>query len=1136
MSDKLPIDPPLPSPSLARRSCGHAEVQRRQEIYQVLFNAVNDAIVLVDPHTGAFVTVNDTFCEMTGFSRQEAKNLTIEAIFTGASPYTAAEAREYIRKTLAEGPQLFEWQAQDRFGRRHWVELNLKALPVGRKTYVIGTVRDIQARKELGQRVRQTEDAMMVLLNALQDIALLLDPQGVILAANEAARRRLRPTVGECVGRNVFELMPPDVAKVRQAHADEVFRTGKVHYFEDKNAGRYFFNLLYPIFDSEGRVIQVGVYAMDVTEARKTQRELARTQGRLQRLLDHVSVALYGCEPHDCGRLTYLSKSIVRLTGYTVNEILTDPFFWAQQIHPDDRHLIYQRQNDPKTGEQQSLEYRFRHKNGTYRWLHDEFTLVRTPQGDPLEYIGSFLDITATKEAQEALARSEARYRAIIECQNDLICRFTPTTILLYVNEASCRFLGKSREELLGESFVSLLTPSDREEIISWLATFTPDRPVSDRELQVILPDGSQRWLAWMIYAFFDDREQVQEFQAVGRDITARVQAAEALRQSEQRFRTYTENSLVGVLVLQDNRLRYANPALARMFGFEPAELIDTVDVLELVHPDFQDLIRQKITARLAGTPPKQYTIQGVRRDGQVIYCEISGSRISYQGRPALLATVIDITQRFMAEAALRASEEKFRHLVEKMNDGLGICDAQGHIVYVNPRFCELIGYTEAELLGRPLCDLLDAENQRILTEQLQRRRAGDETTYQVVWTRKDGSQLPTQVSPRPLFDQHGQFQGSFAILTDITVYRQAEAALQRREQYFRQLTDNVSDVIGLLTADGLINYLNPTVTRLLGFQPRDLLGTSVFELVHPHDVASLKLRFQRLLKQQKENFSVVVQVRHQAGTWHIWQIKGKNLLHDPIVAGIVINAQDITEQKKLEEALKQSARKLRALTAQIFTAQETERRRLSLELHDELGQSLTALKLQLRSISNKLRKDQPRLKEECNQMLAYINSVVENVRRLSHDLCPSLLENVGLGAALRHLLENYRQFYHITDNLQELDEIEAVLPAAAKIHLYRIFQELFTNIDKHAQASAINVAVQRAKNTLTVTIADNGSGFAAEGNDPRRTSPGLGLPAVSERILMLGGTLTINAQKQAGTKIQFSVPLHKKSLLKRKG
>ena len=157
-------------------------------------------------------------------------------------------------------------------------------------------------------------------------------------------------------------------------------------------------------------------------------------------------------------------------------------------------------------------------------------------------------------------------------------------------------------------------------------------------------------------------------------------------------------------------------------------------------------------------------------------------------------------------------------------------------------------------------------------------------------------------------------------------------------------------------------------------------------------------------------------------------------------------------------------------------------------------------------------------------------------MRRLSHDLCPSLLENVGLGAALRHLLENYRQFYHITDNLQELDEIEAVLPAAAKIHLYRIFQELFTNIDKHAQASAINVAVQRAKNTLTVTIADNGSGFAAEGNDPRRTSPGLGLPAVSERILMLGGTLTINAQKQAGTKIQFSVPLHKKSLLKRKG
>ena len=158
------------------------------------------------------------------------------------------------------------------------------------------------------------------------------------------------------------------------------------------------------------------------------------------------------------------------------------------------------------------------------------------------------------------------------------------------------------------------------------------------------------------------------------------------------------------------------------------------------------------------------------------------------------------------------------------------------------------------------------------------------------------------------------------------------------------------------------------------------------------------------------EIYSAKLRMRHRNNSWQIWQVKGKNLLDDPVVNGIVINAQDITEQKNLEAALQRSAKKLRSLTAQIFTTQETERRRLSLELHDELGQSLTALKLQLRAIANSLRKDQKRLKQDCMQMLTYINEVVENVRRLSHDLSPSLLENVGLQAALHHLLEKLQK------------------------------------------------------------------------------------------------------------------------------
>lgn len=1107
-----------------------------KELYELLFQALNDAIILLEAATGTVVAVNETFCQLTGLTRIEAVGSPLAVFLGGEPPFTAAALEAYIREAVAGGPQLFEWQFSDRRGRRLWLEFSLQAFTHGAQTYVVAAARSIQERQARAQQIQEKAGAMMALVDALQDVALLLDRDGTILAANAAARARLQMVTADCLGRNIFDLLPPAVAKYRKARFEEAVETGKILHLEDANWGRHILSIVYPLKDAQGEVRHVGIYAMDVTELRKTERELAKTKTRLQCLLDHVPVALYGCDPTDCGRLTYLSKSIERLTGFTVEEILGDPFFWCQHIHPEDRRRYQAREEYLEHGHPTSLEYRFLCKDGRYCWLHDEFIVVSDAQGKPTEFIGSLLDITATREAREALIRSEARYRVIVECQNDLIYRFDPQTTLLFVNDAVCRFLGKSYEELVGTSFLTQFVESDQQALRAWLTDFNPDHPVASRECQVLLPEGQRRWLALMVYAFFDEREQVQEFQAVGRDITERVKVEEALRQSEHRFRTITESSLVGIFVLQDGVLRYVNPAMARMFGYEPEEMLNGLNVLELVHPDHRDFIQQKIAERLAGVPSERYTVLARRRDGQVLYCELTGNLIMYEGRPAILVIVVDVTQRWQAEAALRASEEKFRLLVERMNDGLGIADAHLNIVYVNPRFCDMLGYAAEELLGRPVTTLVDDDNRRILLEQFEQRQRGVETPYQLVWTRKDGSKVPTLVSPRPIFDEQGRFQGSFAIMTDTSIYHMAEAALQRREQYFRQLTENVSDVIGLLDAAGKFTYLNPTVERLLGFTPAELQGRAIFSLVHPHDQAVLRARFQQLLQEAAEDFTAVVQIRHKQGTWHIWQLKGRNLSHDPVVAGIVINAQDITEQKKLEEALQQSAKKLRALTAQIFAAQETERRRLSLELHDELGQSLTALKLQLRSISNKLRKDQTRLREECSQMLDYINEVIENVRRLSHDLCPSLLDNVGLGAALRHLLENYRMFYKVSDNLNDLDDIDKYLSGSTKIHLYRIFQEILTNIEKHAKATAINIAVHRENSRLAITVTDNGCGFPVENLEQKASQTGLGLSAINERIHMLGGSLKITTKEKAGTSIHFSVPLQKKGISKKRG
>ncbi len=419
-----------------------SENNLNKALYQILFNAVNDAIVLIDIHTGSFVEVNDKFCEMTGFSRAEAKGMPITALFDGEFPFTSDRAQEYIQKALTEGPQLFEWLALDRHGRRHWVELNLTAAPIGRKRYLIAAIRDIQARKEAEQKAHQSEATIMVLLNALQETALLLDPKGVIVAANEMAAKRLNRTIHELIGLNIYDLLPPEVAQYRKAMGDEVVMTGTVRRFSDYRDGIYFYSTMYPIFDHAGRVSQVGVYGMDVTEEKKTQAELEKVKARLECLLDHSPAALYSRLYTDGCELIYFSKNIFNLTGFSREEILADPFFYAQHIHPEDRHLFAETHRAGVMTEHQSREYRFLHRDGTYRWLHDEFNLVQDKQGGPLEYVGSLIDVTAAREAQEKLALSERRYRAIVECQTDLIDRFLPDGTLIYVNNADCRLFG----------------------------------------------------------------------------------------------------------------------------------------------------------------------------------------------------------------------------------------------------------------------------------------------------------------------------------------------------------------------------------------------------------------------------------------------------------------------------------------------------------------------------------------------------------------------------------------------------------------------------------------------------------------------------------------------------------------------
>ncbi len=240
-------------------------------------------------------------------------------------------------------------------------------------------------------------------------------------------------------------------------------------------------------------------------------------------------------------------------------------------------------------------------------------------------------------------------------------------------------------------------------------------------------------------------------------------------------------------------------------------------------------------------------------------------------------------------------------------------------------------------------------------------------------------------------------------------------------------------------------------------------------------------------------------------------------------------NAQllmEIDERKKIEKALRDSRNELRILSSHILTAQEKERRKLSYELHDDLGQSLSLLKMQISSIKRKLNGDQPKLIAECDEMLDYIHFVIENVRKLSRDLSPSILEDIGLSAAIQRLIDDFRKYCDIDADI-DIEEIDDFFSSEQQIFIYRIFQELLTNIEKHAEASHVSVSIKNVGGSICFTVQDNGKGFTVERNfDKYSLKTGIGLAAMQERARMLGASFTIRSGESMGTAITFSVPI----------
>ena len=234
----------------------------------------------------------------------------------------------------------------------------------------------------------------------------------------------------------------------------------------------------------------------------------------------------------------------------------------------------------------------------------------------------------------------------------------------------------------------------------------------------------------------------------------------------------------------------------------------------------------------------------------------------------------------------------------------------------------------------------------------------------------------------------------------------------------------------------------------------------------------------------------------------------------------------EIVGHRQTEDALKVSQKQLRHLSSRLLSAQEEERKKISRELHDELGQSLTLMKFRLRSVEKQLREDQGALKDEAGNILLYMNTVIEDVRRISKDLCPFILEDLGLTRALQWLADNFSKNNRDIRLTLDLPDIDSLFPQDAQTSIYRILQEALTNLVKHSGAGSASVNIRKEAKSVSFSIEDDGKGFdMTKIKSQDAAERGLGLASMEERVSMLGGSLALWSEQGKGTRISFSIP-----------
>jgi PAS domain S-box-containing protein len=883
---------------------------------------------------GYFKRLNPAFQETLGWSTEE---MLARPFLDFVHPDERAATLREMEKLAAGQPTLrFENRYQCKDGSWKWLSWRTMPQPDGT---LYATVRDVTGLKLAEGALRRSEENLAVTLNSIGDAVMATDPDGRVTRLNPVAENLTGWTQAEALGRpvaEVFHIINEETRAPAVIPVEKVLATGKVQGLANHTViiardgtERPIADSAAPIRDKDGRILGVVLVFRDVTEEKKAERAIRESAERLQLATEAADIAVWQWNiksgPHKWDERMFAIYGLPPKSEGRVN--YED---WSARVLPADlAEQEAQLQRTIATCGRSQREFRIvRASDQAVRVIQAAEMAVAGVDGQTDRVVGINIDITERKQMEKALCESEERFRTAFEQTAVGIAHVGLDGSWLRVNQRLCEIVGYTTEELLAHTFQDITHPDDLELDLSHVGRLLAGEvPHYDLEKRYRRKDRSFVWVQLTVALVRKPSGEPDYFISVLEDITARKQAEDALRESEERFRIAAETANDVVYEWDLKQSVQWLGKIDEMLGYGPGEYPRTLDGFAAsVHPEDQARVMAAIQAHLEGRAPYDVEYRVRRKDGVYRWWVARGAAArTPDGKPLRwIGSVTDITERKRAEQRLADFKAALdEHAI------VAITGSDGNITYVNDKFCAISKYAREELLG---------QNHRLLKSGHHPeeffRELWETITCGRVWKgqcknrAKDGSFFWLDTTIVPFLGEDGKPAQLFAIRTDITASKRAEEEIRRMnmglEEVVAQRTEEVRQSelrfrsamqhsptgMALVAPDGHCLEVNESLCRILGYPREELLTTPWQALTHPDDLAPDLENVRRLLAGEIQAYSMEKRYYQKNGR-EIWALLNVSLMRTPDDAPeyFITQILDLTERKQQEKLARRSQR-----------------------------------------------------------------------------------------------------------------------------------------------------------------------------------------------------------------------------------